>query len=282
MVELPPKRDWEEGECPLGGNITTQEEDARAALDGNSTAQTENWMVNLPPNSAVELPPKPEGPTTQHMHVVLNEMNAYALTCNQTEDCVEETAELLCALQAEGVKETVAVDLVHHAVYRSRVSQQLTYLDARAPRNRAATLVASIKGDWEAPAALRAGDDPQKWDKHRAKAQTPQHPLAQRFFSGAFSAKERLATGSQASESARDVGAEGNEEEGGEEADNARLDALYDALPIAEKQRLDVLANERLGILGRLGKAQAALLAMRRNLLRGENGMAELNNQPLL
>jgi hypothetical protein len=57
------------------------------------------------------------------------------------------------------------------------------------------------------------------------------------------------------------------------ESENAALDEQYRAMPPTEREALDAQVLDRLGVLGQVGKARAAVDAMRRNLLR-EQGRA--------
>ena len=52
------------------------------------------------------------------------------------------------------------------------------------------------------------------------------------------------------------------------EADQQRLDALWEQLDDSTRESIEVQARQRLGVLGQSGRAQGALVAMRRNLLR--------------
>ncbi len=54
------------------------------------------------------------------------------------------------------------------------------------------------------------------------------------------------------------------------EQQTAQLDEAWERLPQSERDRLEAEAIDRLGVLGRSGRAQGALIAMRRNLLREE------------
>jgi DNA anti-recombination protein RmuC len=52
------------------------------------------------------------------------------------------------------------------------------------------------------------------------------------------------------------------------EQEASQLDVIWEKLDPKTRQRIETEAKERLGVLGQMGRAQGALLAMRRNLLR--------------
>jgi hypothetical protein len=53
-----------------------------------------------------------------------------------------------------------------------------------------------------------------------------------------------------------------------QEREEAQLDTLWEQMELAGQERIDAEARKRLGVLGRMGNAQGALKAMRRNLMR--------------
>lgn len=132
--------------------------------------------------------------------------------------------------------ETVPLETLQH---------QLHCLPNRSPRDTAAVFVKAVRGNWTAPANYKKRKSSAKTDTTNTlpgripdKTHTPTKPIDNR-----------------ASNSSSEL-------------ENARLDALWEKLDERTKDRLNQEAQQRLGILGRVGDNSGALQAMRRNLLR--------------
>jgi hypothetical protein len=158
-------------------------------------------------------------------------------------DKIKATNELLVAIQKQGVSPSVAQELID-SFPAELIQGQLDCLADREPKNPPAALVKSIRQNWNPPPSYQQ----RLKDKERGQ-QLHEAVQANRMEKANQQAKEREATALQ-------------------EAEISRLDNLWNQLDESTRQRIDLQAKESLGVLGRTGRANAALTAMRRNLLR--------------
>jgi hypothetical protein len=121
---------------------------------------------------------------------------------------------------------------------------QLDCLAERDPRDNAATFVKAVREGWEAP-----GKYVQRQEAAERAVRAKQHQEASRARKAAEQAVER-------------------EKQEVAEQEASQLDVIWEKLDPKTRQRIETEAKERLGVLGQMGRAQGALLAMRRNLLR--------------
>lgn len=152
---------------------------------------------------------------------------------------------LALELESVGVASSVAMDLANR--FPERVPIQLACLSDRNPRDRAATLVDSIRGNWAPPAAYLKRIE-------AARAQEAQRDANARQI---------------ASQAALRAAQEVSEAEQIQEA--ARLDAAFDALGAAEKAALDAEVEKRMELLLPRMRTDFGRKMMRRELLKGEN-----------
>ena len=158
--------------------------------------------------------------------------------------------ELLARMEAIRVSPEAARELVRKLPPEA-LQVQLDCLDDREPRDRAATFVKSVREMWALPEKYVERKDAQE----RAE-------------------KARAAQESARAQKAAQKAAEGLQRASAQE-DEARLDAVWEKLDPADREKLESQARERLGVLGLTGRAQGALVAMRRNLLRQKLGEVE-------
>lgn len=158
-----------------------------------------------------------------------------------------EQAELMERMLSIKVSPDVARDLLRQIPLQP-LRLQLDCLDSRDARDRAAVFVKAAREGWDAPA------------KYLQARQEPQN------------ASERTPTVREAHESSRAAQAarKAAEREAQAHADTEAqsLDALWESLDAATRSSIEDDARERLGVLGRSGRASAAQDAMRRTLLR--------------
>lgn len=121
---------------------------------------------------------------------------------------------------------------------------QLACLSDREPRDAAATFVKAVRESWAPPAAYQSRLEAQERDLARRAAREED--------------ERRKSAQAQSEQQERDR----------QSAENDHLDALWEKLDAPLRERLEREAVEKLGILGRTGRAQAALVAMRRAVLR--------------
>ena len=115
---------------------------------------------------------------------------------------------------------------------------------ARVPRDWAATYVKSVREGWCLPGKYLVREK----GLERAENAQDEHEVA-----FALKVAEKAATGQRRASA---------------ELEESRLDVLWSELGAEEQENFDKTARERLGVLARTGRARAALVAMRRNLLR--------------
>lgn len=150
---------------------------------------------------------------------------------------------LLKRIQLLGVSLDVAQALVR-GTSTEQLQLQLDCLEDRVPRNRAAIFVKAVRESWEAPSKYLERQEAQE----RAQRDREAHK-----------ATETSKAAQKASE---------RERRALQERDEAQLDALWEQMEPADQERIESEARRRLGVLGQAGRAQGALKAMRRNLLR--------------
>lgn len=128
---------------------------------------------------------------------------------------------------------------------------QLDCLEDREPRDPAATFVQAVRGRWELPSKYLERQEAQERAKRAQTAQESNQALkaAQRASKGLLRASLQR--------------------------EEAQLDILWEKMTTEERERLDSEAHIRLGVLGRMGGAQGALRAMRRNLMREQGLIAK-------
>lgn len=162
--------------------------------------------------------------------------------------------EAVARMMTLGVSPEVAQSFVAE-VPPEELSLQLDCLPDRNAKDAAAVFVKSVREKWAVPQAhLDRVEARQRAQRQREGRET------------ARVAKARHET-------------ERQEQSASQEEERARLDQVWEQLDEAQRQELDREASQRLGVLGRSGKAQGALMAMRRNLLR-ERLTAQLSLQP--
>lgn len=121
---------------------------------------------------------------------------------------------------------------------------QLGCLADRAAKNAAAVFVKAVREEWEVPLA------------YSERQEAAEH--AQRAKANQDTAKARAAQ-EEALKRAKSVS---------QEQETIDLDALWEKLDPEARMSIEDQVTERLGVLGRTGRAQGALVAMRRILLR--------------
>ncbi len=162
----------------------------------------------------------------------------------------ELVAPLIARMEAIGVSTGVARELLA-LVGTSEVEMQLACLDEREPRDKAATFVKATREMWSPPAAYR--------DRIEANVRE----------------EERRAASEEAGRR-RVVEREQEQRESERQAhENSQLDALWEKLEEPTRAILEREAVERLGVLGRTGRAQVALTIMRRAVLRERLGQLQ-------
>jgi len=127
---------------------------------------------------------------------------------------------------------------------KTHLLSQLNCLADREPKDPAATFVKAVREQWEPPAKYF---ERQEAAEHTAQSKREQESAVAR--KAVQQAKER-------------------EEQAATEREAAQLDKVWASLDDRTRERIEKEAVERLGILGQTGRAQAALSAMRRSLLR--------------
>ena len=153
-----------------------------------------------------------------------------------------------------GVQAPIARALVaSHAP--STLRRQPACLDDREPRDRAATLVRSIRDDWSPPAKYL----------QRAPAAQATAQEAQRQAAVAQSTQQRKAD-------ARDR----QQQQAQAEIESAQADAQWEALDEARRTQIEEAARQRLGVLARSAACTGALQAMRRTLMREMQASGQL------
>lgn len=154
-----------------------------------------------------------------------------------------EREELLGRMVALKVSPEVARDLLQSASLQV-LRLQLDCLHDRVPKDPAAVFVKAVREEWEAP---------QKYLERVEAAERAQKRRA------ALESAQALKTAQKAAEDALKAS----------QQDEARqLDENWEQLAPEVRSRIEDEARQRLGVLGQAGRAQAALAAMKRTLLR--------------
>ena len=155
----------------------------------------------------------------------------------------EPQRELLARMENIRVSPQIARELLD-GFPASAIEHQLDCLADRKPRSKAATFVKSVRELWALP------------DEYVARLEAHEDAKNRRAYQD-----------QQEAEKARLRALEGQEEARlGEE--NARLDAMWEKLDENSRQRIDAGVAGKLGVLGHLGRGEAARLAFRREALR--------------
>lgn len=146
-------------------------------------------------------------------------------------------------LREKGVTAGVARELCANFEARE-IEMQIDCLADRAPKSPAATLVKAIRGSWAPPQEYLG----------RLEAQEAAE-------------NARMALESQKMEKARQSALE-RQQRASEQEECDRLDAIWESLEQKTREKLDAEARGKLGILGDLGRGEAALKAFRRATIR--------------
>jgi hypothetical protein len=154
-----------------------------------------------------------------------------------------EAEALLQRMLAIGVSPHTAREL-HQTADPGQLALQLDCLQDREPRNPAATFVKAVRELWALP-----------------------HPYVERMEALERARKEREAAEAQEAAKAAQK-RRAADLRASQEAEAAQLDAHYERLDERNRQRVDEEAVKRLGIVAQMGKAEGALRAMRRNVIR--------------
>jgi len=158
-----------------------------------------------------------------------------------------EEAELLQRMLELKVSPEVARDLLRQ-VSPASLRLQLDCLSERQPRDAAAVFVKAAREGWDAPAKYLEARHPRHEALESAQTVREAHESAQAA-RAAKKAAEREAEQSASAEA-------------------QSLDALWQSLDSGTRRQIEHDVRERLGVLGRSGRASAAQDAMRRTLLR--------------
>ncbi len=163
------------------------------------------------------------------------------------EQAPSEEDELMARMLEIKVSPEVARELLR-LISPQSLRLQLNCLRSRQPRDLAAVFVKAAREGWDAPAKyLEALEGPQS-GSGRAQTARQAHEAAQ-----AAKAAQKAAE--------RETEAQG-------QAEAQELDALWEKLDLSARRQIEDEARQRLGVLGRSGRAHAAQDAMRRTLLR--------------
>jgi hypothetical protein len=150
---------------------------------------------------------------------------------------------LLKRMAALGVSADVAGGFAA-GVPPEELALQLDCLGDRKANDAAAVFVKSVREKWAIPQAhLDRVEARQRAEREQAKREA-----------------------ARASKAHQEI--ERRERSASQEQESARLDGMWERLGEAERGEIDRQASQRLGVLGQPGRAQGALMAMRRNLLR--------------
>ncbi len=168
-----------------------------------------------------------------------------------------EEDELLSKMLDIKVSPEVARELLR-IVPAQALRLQLDCLRDRQPRDPAAVFVKAAREAWDAPA------------KYLEARQGPQQGSG-----GAQTAREAHEV-AQAAKAAQKASERDSQAQAQTEA--LALDALWEQLDLSTRRQIEDEARERLGVLGRSGRAHAAQDAMRRTLLRER--MSHLKPKP--
>lgn len=134
------------------------------------------------------------------------------------------------------------------AVPQEELALQLDCLPERKAKDPAAVFVKSVREKWGIPQA--------HLDRVQARQQAEQAKASRQNAQAAKARQE----------------AQRREQTASQEQENARLDKLWEQMEATARHEIEREAKHRLGVLGQSGRAQAALVAMRRNLLREKLG----------
>lgn len=185
---------------------------------------------------------------TSVLHPKMPSSRGIATPEQQQKPFLETNHELLAQVLAVGVKpEAKARELLaNHAP--EVVQAQLEMLPDRAPKNPAAVLVKAIRENWDAPPAYLKRQEANAAVLRAKKAQAEQ--VAERAKESQQKAAERDSRTSK-------------------DAENARLDAAWEAMPQSERESIERQIDVRLGdVLPFLRQSPPARQAMRRTLQR--------------
>ena len=166
---------------------------------------------------------------------------------NQTDEWSPDQRALLERMAALKVSPDVAHQLLRD-IPSEDLQLQLACLADREPRDSAATFVKAVRENWALPGKylerLKAQEDTQK-----AKA---------------YQQAEEVQKAAQAALAAQETASQ--------QAETEKLDDIWETLDASTRESIENQARQRLGVLGQSGRAQGALHAMRRNLLRERLG----------
>lgn len=189
-------------------------------------------------------PMVPTEPPTNNNPVQESEStNMVAVASIESNGTPPESLDLRQKMEAAGVPPLSAARLVR-TFPAPLIAVQLDCLPDRAPRNPVGTLIRSIENQWSLPQAYI----------DRQNARELASCVTQR------AEKEQQARHCERAAHAQQEAAHAQEA--------AQLDALWEQLSPETRARIEATVKERLGVLGRIGKAEAAKTAMRRNVQR--------------
>jgi hypothetical protein len=160
-----------------------------------------------------------------------------------TEPMDSAREDLLARLAAIKVSAEVARELVENTASEA-LHLQLDCLSDREPRNAAAVLVKAVREGWEPPA------------KYLERQQAAERVLEAQT---TLASSQALEASQKAAERAQRAS---------QDLEATELDTRWEQLGPADREIIEAEALKRLGILARGGRAQAALAAMRRTLMR--------------
>lgn len=189
-------------------------------------------------------PPAPQPERAAPDRVSPQHMDA-GLTAISPQRAAQQAAarEVEARMTAIGVSPDVAQGFVA-AVPPEELLLQLDCLGDRKAKDEAAVFVKSVREKWAIPQA--------HLDRIEARER---------------SQRAREVQEAQKRQKAEQKAAKG-QEEAQRELETAHLDALWEQLDEPAREHIDAQARFRLGVLGQAGRAPAALMAMRRSLLR--------------
>jgi hypothetical protein len=151
--------------------------------------------------------------------------------------------ELVSRLVEQGITESVARDLCKQ-FEATQIENQLVYLSDRSPKNPAGALIKAIRGDWAPPQQYLNRIKLQKQQKEQQMELEAYE--AQKATQKALERQETVLM----------------------EVENAQLDAMWAKLDETTRERIDIECRAKLGVLGNLGRGEAAMQAFRRAAMR--------------
>lgn len=242
--------DRDKGEDDSGkGEESGQSRMADSAKQG---APTEQSRTAGSANQERRVAPDQEGAPRQPLTGTKSTTENTPKTTTAEPDVVADedvNAALLAQMQAVGVSDPVAKRLIREKPDVCR--QQLEWLPLRDAKKPSGALVTAIREEWAPPEKVQELARQQEAEQKRERAHRADEKRRTEEDAKRCADEERLAE------------------------ENRQLDAYFAELPDSEKQAIEAETKRRLGILATRA-SQAAILAMRRNLLRPELGFVAL------